>query len=216
MQKEFCPLCFCCSWIRDLYALFYLVFLTQIHFFPSLHYHYRDISVPSEAVDFADDGPLADPALFGGYWMPWRDEMGVPYATYATSDQFAGKLDPKTGKPTDKMNTDNGSRSVDGSSDGSGDKTWKASKDLSAGQRGEGNAGGSLDQETLLVRSAAAASETSTSSSSESTPAFLVSGGAILGALGAVVVQAVLSRNAAPSPSSKRESSYAAVRTEEA
>jgi len=177
---------------------------------------HRDISAPSEAVTFADDGPLADPALFGGYWMPWRDEMGVPYATYATSDQFAGKLDPVTGKPTDKMATDNGSSSsgssssggVVGNGDGSGDKTWKSSKDLSAGQRGQGNT-----EEALLVRSAAAESSSSSSSSSSS-PAFLVSGGAILGALGAVAVQAVLSRNA--SPPRKRESSYAAVRSEEA
>jgi len=216
VQLKCCPSCFRCSCICDLDSICFLVFISQFHFFSFLHYYYfyRDISAPSEAVDFADDGPLADPALFGGYWMPWRDEMGAPYATYATSDRFAGKLDPSTGKLTDKMGTDNGSSSggVDGSSDGSGDKTWKASKDLSAGQRGEGNAGGNLDKETLLVRSAAAA-ETS-SSSSDSTPAFLVSGGAILGALGAVVVQAVLSRNAAPSP--KRESSYAAVRTEEA
>ena len=25
-----------------------------------------------------DDGPLADPANFGGVWTPWRDEAGVP------------------------------------------------------------------------------------------------------------------------------------------
>ncbi|KAJ8607684.1 hypothetical protein CTAYLR_007299 [Chrysophaeum taylorii] len=29
-----------------------------------------------------DDGPLADPALFGGTWRPWRDEDGLPLATY--------------------------------------------------------------------------------------------------------------------------------------
>ena len=31
---------------------------------------------------WADDGPLADPALFDGVWAPWRDKAG-PRATYA-------------------------------------------------------------------------------------------------------------------------------------
>ena len=31
---------------------------------------------------WADDGPLADPALFDGVWAPWRDRAG-PRATYA-------------------------------------------------------------------------------------------------------------------------------------
>jgi arylsulfatase I/J len=29
-----------------------------------------------------DDGPLADPANFGGVWTPWRDERGEPLAMY--------------------------------------------------------------------------------------------------------------------------------------
>jgi hypothetical protein len=31
---------------------------------------------------WADDGPLADPALFDGMWAPWRDKAG-PRATYS-------------------------------------------------------------------------------------------------------------------------------------
>jgi len=42
---------------------------------------YRDGSGPT-SVAWADDGPLANPALFGGYWVPWRDELGQPLATY--------------------------------------------------------------------------------------------------------------------------------------
>ena len=42
---------------------------------------YRDGSGPT-SVAWADDGPLANPALFGGYWVPWRDELGQPFATY--------------------------------------------------------------------------------------------------------------------------------------
>ncbi len=32
--------------------------------------------------EWVDDGPLADPALLNGVWGPWRDEYGMPYATY--------------------------------------------------------------------------------------------------------------------------------------
>lgn len=31
---------------------------------------------------WTDDGPLADPRLFGGVWSPWRDDQNLPYATY--------------------------------------------------------------------------------------------------------------------------------------
>uniref|UniRef100_A0A7S3JYB2 Sulfatase N-terminal domain-containing protein n=1 Tax=Aureoumbra lagunensis TaxID=44058 RepID=A0A7S3JYB2_9STRA len=36
-----------------------------------------------------DDGPLADPANFGGIWTPWRDDMGYPYATYQLAEKSA-------------------------------------------------------------------------------------------------------------------------------
>ena len=32
-------------------------------------------SVPSSTEEWVDDGPLADPDHFGGYWTPWRDEF---------------------------------------------------------------------------------------------------------------------------------------------
>ena len=34
-----------------------------------------------------DDGPLADPELFDGTWGPWRDDAGMAYAMYATTDR---------------------------------------------------------------------------------------------------------------------------------
>lgn len=39
-------------------------------------------STPESTEIWLDDGPLADPALFGGVWTPWRDDLGMPYATY--------------------------------------------------------------------------------------------------------------------------------------
>lgn len=32
--------------------------------------------------EWKDDGPLADPALYGGTWSPWLDDAGMPYALY--------------------------------------------------------------------------------------------------------------------------------------
>jgi len=39
-----------------------------------------DMALSNE--EWVDDGPLADPALLNGVWGPWRDEYGMPYATY--------------------------------------------------------------------------------------------------------------------------------------
>ncbi|KAJ8602785.1 hypothetical protein CTAYLR_002591 [Chrysophaeum taylorii] len=41
----------------------------------------KNLSRPSTEL-WLDDGPLADPALFGGVWTPWRDDQNYPYATY--------------------------------------------------------------------------------------------------------------------------------------
>merc|ERR1719399_287036 len=38
--------------------------------------------------EWIDDGPLADPALLGGAWGPWRDENGMPYATYGLLREY--------------------------------------------------------------------------------------------------------------------------------
>ncbi|CAM9985041.1 unnamed protein product [Discosporangium mesarthrocarpum] len=40
----------------------------------------KENSVPTDFL-WADDGPLADPANFGG-WLPWRDDDGTPLALY--------------------------------------------------------------------------------------------------------------------------------------
>lgn len=45
----------------------------------------RDSTPPSTEI-WLDDGPLANPALFGGVWGPWRDDTGVPLATYKLAD----------------------------------------------------------------------------------------------------------------------------------
>lgn len=42
--------------------------------------------VPSSTEEWVDDGPLADPKHFGGYWTPWRDESGIPFATYSLAE----------------------------------------------------------------------------------------------------------------------------------
>jgi arylsulfatase I/J len=60
---------------------------------------YRDAAGKSD-VAFADDGPLADPALFGGYWAAWRDELGLPYASYATAAVSTNRFDSETGEST--------------------------------------------------------------------------------------------------------------------
>lgn len=42
---------------------------------------YKHAAAPSTFA-WEDDGPLADPALFGGYWSPWRDGDDHPKAHY--------------------------------------------------------------------------------------------------------------------------------------
>jgi len=44
-------------------------------------------AVPDSTEEWVDDGPLADPEHFGGYWTPWRDASGIPYATYQLADE---------------------------------------------------------------------------------------------------------------------------------
>lgn len=48
------------------------------------HAYQRQMSSSNEI--WQDDGPLADPALFGDTWTPWRDDSGFPYALYAVTD----------------------------------------------------------------------------------------------------------------------------------
>lgn len=44
-------------------------------------------TVPESTEEWVDDGPLADPEHFGGYWTPWRDTSGIPYATYHLAEE---------------------------------------------------------------------------------------------------------------------------------
>lgn len=39
-----------------------------------------------------DDGPLANPALLGGTWRPWRDDDDLPLATYRLLDDHDDKI----------------------------------------------------------------------------------------------------------------------------
>ena len=71
-----------------------------------------------------DDGPLADPALFGGFWAAWRDEQGQPYATYSTSSGATQHFD-ESGQPVDPS----ASHVDSAATPGSGDKSWKQNQD---------------------------------------------------------------------------------------
>jgi hypothetical protein len=189
---------------------------------------YRDAALPSEAaLSFADDGPLADPSLFGGYWASWRDEAGVPYATYATSEAFAGKLAEKASSSSSaaaavgsSSTTSTSSASAsDGRSDGSGDKSWKANKDLAAGQSGQGLAAQAQPQPPRLAATEAPAARlaaASAHSQSASSPALLLSAGSVIGALGALALQTAFGKYRQRAGPPKRDASYAALRTEEA
>lgn len=63
----------------------------------------RMAAVPSTE-QWTDDGPLADPQLFGGVWSPWRDDQNLPYATYQLS-QFSLHSNLGVDKTTDSPAT---------------------------------------------------------------------------------------------------------------
>ena len=57
-----------------------------------------------------DDGPLADPQLFGGIWTPWRDDLGMPYATYQLASKtihnnLGGDNKPKPAEAAEEANS---------------------------------------------------------------------------------------------------------------
>lgn len=199
---------------------------------------YRDAASPSEALTFADDGPLADPALFGGYWAAWRDEQGAPYATYATSDRFAsssGQLaagsewaaETAAAGTAGTAETASGRSSGDGTGDGTGGNTWKASKDLAAGSNvvGAGNQAQHPRLAAAVGQMHDARGGRSSSSSSQRPHAnapesVLVSVGVALGAVAAVALQAAWARLGAHTSAAGRGEAdgqrYATVCTEEA
>jgi len=156
----------------------------------------------TSTVAFQDDGPLCNPALFGGFWTSWRDESGLPYATYATvptSTHFDDPTDADSSSSSSSSGSSSSSSSggeggvsaqVDGSghankekgdADGSGSKTWKQQTKA-------------VKVEVNLAAAAAAAVGPSSSSSPSgvaSSPLALVGAGSVLGAvvaLAAVVV----------------------------
>jgi len=48
----------------------------------ALRARFDDLQPSPSTEQWTDDGPLADPKLFGGVWSPWRDDLNFPYATY--------------------------------------------------------------------------------------------------------------------------------------
>lgn len=55
-------------------------------------------SMAPSSFRWSDDGPLANPSLFGGVWSPWRDAEGVPKAQYCpASKESATPIGSKMG-----------------------------------------------------------------------------------------------------------------------
>jgi hypothetical protein len=136
---------------------------------------YLELSGPS-SLQWLDDGPLADPKLFGGYWVPWRDEEGLPYSTYSAlgtslHDNIASGEMKDTA--TEK-----------GEGDGSGDKTWKLTPDQKESMK-ESHAKLGTDARVQL---AAQSSSSSPSNNGVSHPYLLLGSGAVLGAVATVAV----------------------------
>jgi arylsulfatase A-like enzyme len=143
---------------------------------------YSEKSGPS-SLEWLDDGPLTDPALFGGFWVPWRDEEGLPYATYsalATSTREFGPGDSDSEK---------------GDGDGTGDKTWKLTSDQKEEMK-ESHAVLGVKQDTreMLVQTSSSSEQQSTSGSGVGHPYVLLSSGAVLGAVVAVVAMSHMNK----------------------
>jgi len=149
---------------------------------------------------WADDGPLADPKLFGGFWAAWRDELGMPYATYATTSAATSKFDEATGAPV--AGTGAGEDAAAAAAAPAGDKTWKAGKAPAA--------------RAAVVPGQQAGEELAASSSGGSGddgaggahPALLVGAGSVVGALAAVAVMSILEQ--------RRGQRYSPVETDHA
>ena len=67
-------------------------------------------STPESTEIWLDDGPLADPQLFGGIWTPWRDDLGMPYATYQLASKtihnnLGGDNKPKPAEAAEEANS---------------------------------------------------------------------------------------------------------------
>jgi hypothetical protein len=136
-------------------------------------------AVPS-TVAFQDDGPLCNPALFGGSWAAWRDEEGIPYATYATVAQST-HFDSSGGGVSSQLDGSGHENKEKGDSDGTGEKTWKHETKV---------------KEVKLAASEPQGSSSArlSSSSSSSSPFALVAAGSVLGAVGALLAVVVAQR----------------------
>ena len=83
---------------------------------------YRDAMGPS-GFSWQDDGPLANPDLFGGFWTSWRDEFGQPYALYELASEPTGHFDSSGHQLQPPASVAHGAS--DGEAGSGGGKTWK-------------------------------------------------------------------------------------------
>jgi hypothetical protein len=163
---------------------------------------FRDLAGPSSTISFQDDGPLCNPALFGGSWASWRDEEGVPYATYSTvstSQHFGANELSSSGGVSEQVDGAGHANKEKGDSDGSGSNTWKQQAKI-----------------TVQEKSVNLAAAESASSSSSSSPYALVAAGSVLGAVVALAA-VVVAQRLRPSDRTEfvRAVAYAPVGTEE-
>lgn len=131
---------------------------------------YMDTSGPS-SLQWLDDGPLSNPALFGGFWVPWRDEEGLPYATYSALSSSSVMGDIGSLNNMDK-----------GEGDGSGQNTWKLTPEQKEQLKQEH---AELGSKTTRVELAA---ESSVNAGGVAHPYLLLGSGAVLGAVATVAV----------------------------
>lgn len=145
---------------------------------------YTASSGPS-SLQWLDDGPLSNPAFFGGFWVPWRDDEGLPYATYSAlgiskRDNIASGDGESDGDEVTK-----------GESDGSGDNTWKLTPDQKEDQKEELKLTHQTERQT---HSDLASVSSSSSGSGVAHPYLLLGSGAVLGMVATVAVVSRLNK----------------------
>mmetsp|Transcript_17600 Transcript_17600/g.22876 ORF Transcript_17600/g.22876 Transcript_17600/m.22876 type:complete len:462 (-) Transcript_17600:162-1547(-) len=140
---------------------------------------YTEKSGPS-SMEWLDDGPLTDPSLFGGFWVPWRDEEGLPYATYSA-----------LAKSTHDLGSSEGDTGEKGNGDGTGDKTWKLTSDQKETVKQAHATLGNKDTREMLAQQTGS---TNNGGGGSAHPYLLIGSGAVMGAVGAIVAVSQLNK----------------------